>query len=163
MAIAQETPLNLTSPAFENNQRIPSQYTCSGSDINPPLTIKNIPPKTRSLALTVSDPDAPQGTWVHWVVYGISHFTKDIPENSIPGEMFSDVPSTELLNDFGKYRYGGPCPPAGKVHHYIFELYALDQKLSVKQDGTIKDLRQSMGGHVLAKAQLTGTYSKSSW
>ncbi|MBI3601910.1 MAG: YbhB/YbcL family Raf kinase inhibitor-like protein [Candidatus Omnitrophica bacterium] len=155
LARAQEVHLSLTSPAFENNQVIPSQYTCTGSDINPPLTIKNVPPKTESLALTISDPDAPQGTWIHWVVYNMKPNTEMMAENSISGD--------ELFNDFGKQHYGGPCPPGGRPHHYVFELYALDQKLSLKQDGTIKDLQQSMEGHILAKAKLTGTYSKPSW
>lgn len=91
----------LTSPAFENNAPIPQKYTCHGADINPPLIFKNVPADTKSLALTISDPDAPEGTWSHWVVYNIAPHTAQIAENTNPG--------TEGLSDFGKYTYGGPC------------------------------------------------------
>ncbi len=93
----------LTSTAFKNNADIPKKYTCDGGDINPPLTFKNVPVKAQSLALTVSDPDAPEGTWSHWVIYNIPPNTGEIIENTNPG--------TEGLSDFGKYTYGGPCPP----------------------------------------------------
>ena len=125
----------LTSPAFEANADIPKKYTCDGQDINPPLTFKNVPRDAKSLALTVSDPDALKGTWSHWIIYNIPPNTVEVLENTNPG--------TEGLSDFGKYAYGGPCPPGGKLHHYIFRLYALDTK-----------------GHIIAKTQLIGTYQR---
>lgn len=149
-----EQVMTITTPAFENNQDIPAQYTCAGADINPPLTIKDIPLKTQSLALYIHDPDASVGEWSHWVVYNIKPETQNIAENSIPG--------TELFNDFGKYHYGGPCPPTGKPHHYWFEVYALDRKLEIIEGGTIKDLQQAMKGHILAKSTLVGMYTKHS-
>lgn len=125
----------LTSSAFENNAAIPKKYTCDGQNINPPLMFKNVPANTKSLTLKVSDPDAPSGTWVHWVVYNIPADTTQIPEHAHLG--------LEGYNGFGKYSYGGPCPPAGKVHHYIFHASALDAQ-----------------GQVMATTDLVGTYQK---
>ena len=142
----------LTSTAFENNGDIPKKYTCEGGDINPPLTIKNIPAKTKSLALTISDPDAPEGTWSHWVVYNISPNTREIIENTNPG--------TEGLNDFGKYTYGGPCPPNEKLHHYIFRLYALNTVLNINEGPTLNEVEKAVRWHTIAKAKLVGTYQK---
>lgn len=152
LAIAQEPNLTLTSSAFENDQFIPSDYTCSGTDINPPLAIKNIPVHTKSLLLVVHDPDAPRGNWTHWVVYGIKPDTKFIAENSIPGN--------ELLNDFGNFHYSGPCPPDGKPHHYVFDLYALDTKFSTNEGARLKNLLIKIQGHILDKTQLIGVYRK---
>ena len=145
----------LTSPAFEANADIPPKYTCNGRDVNPPLTFKNVPAETKSLALTVSDPDAPAGRWSHWVVYNIPPKTVEIFENTNPG--------TEGLNDFGKYTYGGPCPPGGKLHHYIFRLYALDTILSIKEGRTLNEVEKSLRGHIIAKTELIGTYRKSAF
>jgi len=142
----------LTSSAFEANADIPNKYTCHGEDINPPLVFKNVPAKTKSLALTVSDPDAPAGTWSHWIIYNISPDTTGIIENTNPG--------TEGLNDFGKYAYGGPCPPDKRPHHYIFRLYALDTILSIKRRPTLHEVKKALQGHVIAKAELTGIYQK---
>ena len=154
-AKAQDGQLTLISSAFENNQDIPAHFTCKGSDINPPLTIQNIPPKTESLALTMTDPDAPGGTWVHWVVYNIKPNTPIITENSIPGK--------ELLNDFGKYHYGGPCPANEKEHHYIFRVYALDQIMDIDEGSTMKEMEKAIRGHILAQSKLTGVYRKPVW
>jgi len=143
----------LISPVFEANAAIPKKYTCSGEDINPPLTFKNVPAQTKSLALTVSDPDAPKGTWSHWIVYNISPGTTEIIENTNPG--------TEGLNDFGKYTYGGPCPPGGKLHHYIFRLYALNAILSINERPTLHEVEKALQGHIIAKTELIGTFQKS--
>ena len=142
----------LTSSAFENNAVIPKEYTCDGGDVNPPLAFKNIPPKTKSLALTVSDPDAPEGTWSHWVVYNISPNTGEIIENTNPG--------TEGLSDFGKYTYGGPCPADEKLHHYIFRGYALDDILYVNEDPSLGEVEKAVRNHTIAKTELVGTYQK---
>ncbi len=150
-ALAQGN-LDLTSPAFGNNRDIPYQYTCTGSDVNPPLVIRNIPAHTLSLVLIVHDPDAPAGDWVHWAVYNITPQTKIIVENSVPGN--------ELLNDFGQFHYGGPCPPDGKAHHYIFELYAVDTNFTMNENGSAKGLLEIIKGHILDKTQLVGIYKK---
>ena len=109
--------LKLLSPAFKHNDSIPSKYTCDGADVNPPLVIENAPLSTKSLALIVDDPDAPVGTWVHWVVWNIGPTTSEIGENMVPSG------AQQGINDFRKHNYGGPCPPSG-THRYFFKLYA---------------------------------------
>jgi Raf kinase inhibitor-like YbhB/YbcL family protein len=145
----------LSSPAFEANADIPKDYTCNGGDINPPLQMQNIPAKTKSMALTMHDPDAPQGVWVHWVLYNIPPDKIEIPKNSIPGY--------QSLNDFGRYAYGGPCPPDEKPHHYVFRAYALDAILEINEGMTMKDLEKLMAGHIIAKDELIGVYRKPIW
>ena len=154
---ADEGPkFEITSPAFADNATIPDKFTCRGSDINPPLEFKNVPEKTKTLALTMHDPDAPEGTWVHWVVYNIKPDTKSIADNTVPG--------TELFNDFGKFHYDGPCPPDEKEHHYVIRAYALDQIMDdINEGATMKDLEKAIRGHTLAQAQLTGVYRKPVW
>jgi Raf kinase inhibitor-like YbhB/YbcL family protein len=142
----------LVSPAFKDNGIIPKMYTCEGSDINPPLEFKNVPPRAKSLVLTISDPDAPEGTWSHWIVYNISPDKTFIKAHSDPG--------TEGLNDFGKYAYGGPCPPDEKPHHYIFHAYALDAILFINEGPTFSEVEKAVKGHAIAKAQLTGLDQK---
>ena len=145
----------LTSSVFKQDEDVPQKYTCQGGDINPPLEIKNVPAKTKSLALTVHDPDAPEGVWVHWVVYNIPPTKTAIAENSIPGY--------QSLNDFGKYNYGGPCPSDEKPHHYVFRAYALNTILLINEGMTMRDLEKAMGGHILAKTELIGLYRKPIW
>jgi len=144
--------LQLTSTAFENNAVIPQKYTCDGGDVNPPLMFKNVPLKARSLALTVTDPDAPEGIWTHWVIYNIPPNTGEIIENTNPG--------TEGLSDFGKYTYGGPCPPDDKLHHYVFRLYALNTILDINEGPSISEVEKALHGHIIAKTELIGTYQK---
>ena len=145
----------LVSSAFGQNEDIPPKYTCRGGDINPPLEMKNVPAKAKTLALTVHDPDAPEGTWVHWVVYNIPPSKNVIAENSLPGY--------QALNDFGKYNYGGPCPSDEKLHHYVFRAYAVDTVLLINEGMTMKDLEKAMNGHVIAKSEWTGVYRKPIW
>ena len=145
----------LTSSAFEPNASIPKKYTCDGGDVNPPLAFKNVPAKTKSLALTVSDPDAPEGIWSHWLIYNIPPNTGDIIENTNPG--------TEGLSDFGKYTYGGPCPSNEKLHHYIFRAYALDSILNINEGPSFSEVEKAVQGHILAKTELIGTYQKSAF
>jgi len=142
--------MKLTSPEFENNKFIPKKFTCQGDDINPKLVIDSVPGGTQSLALIVDDPDAPMGTWVHWVVYDID-VIPTIEENNIPGE--------QGINDFGRKNYGGPCPPSG-THRYFFKIYALDKKLGLKEGVKKSDLEKAMQGHILGQAQLIGLYKK---
>jgi len=142
----------ITSAAFNNNTEIPREFTCDGKDVNPPIMIKNVPLKAKSLALTVTDPDASEGIWTHWVIYNIPPNTGEIIENTNPG--------TEGLSDFGKYTYGGPCPPDGKVHHYIFRVYALNNALNINEGPSISEVEKAIKGHVIAKTELTGTYQK---
>jgi len=144
--------LQLTSSAFEDNTVIPKKYTCDGKDVNPPLTFNNVPAPAKSLALTISDPDATLGVWYHWVVYNIPPNTEEIIENTNPG--------TEGVNDFGKYTYGGPCPPSGKLHHYIFQAYALDIILTINAGASIKDFERTVQGHIIEQSQVVGTYQK---
>ena len=142
--------VKLTSSIFGHNQAIPRKYTCQGEDVSPPLTIEGIPAGTKSLALIVDDPDAPFGTWVHWVVFNIP-LTTEIKENTIPGK--------QGRNDFGKNDYGGPCPPSG-THRYFHKIYALDTFLELKEGTTKKALEKTMEGHILDKTELIGLYKK---
>jgi len=146
--------LSIASKAFLPGGMIPSKYTCDGADVSPPLLIGNVPEKTRSLALIVDDPDAPVGTWVHWVVWNIEAGTREIPENSVPPGALQGT------NDFRKREYGGPCPPSG-THRYFFKLYALDAPLSAQAGATKARIEEAMKGHVLAQAELIGLYKRS--
>ena len=148
-SFTQEGSLQITSPAFGHNQTIPREYTCQGADVNPILEIRGIPPGAKSLALIMDDPDAPMGTWDHWLVYNIPPAEK-IERNSIPG--------AQVKNSFGKLNYGGPCPPSG-THRYFFKLYALDTTLTLPP-ASKKALEKAMEGHILDEAQLTGLYKK---
>ncbi len=143
--------LIVKSPAFENNKLIPAKYTCDGTDINPQLTIEGAPTEAKSIVLIVDDPDAPMGTWDHWVVWNIPPISK-IEENSVPG--------TEGMNSARKQKYNGPCPPWG-THRYFFKVYALDTKLKLEVNSGKKDVEKAMEGHVLAKGELVGLYHRS--
>jgi Raf kinase inhibitor-like YbhB/YbcL family protein len=144
--------LSVMSPTFENNQLIPAKYTCDGDDVNPPLTIEGVPEGTKTLALIVDDPDCPTGTWDHWIVWNIPATASKIAENTIPGN--------EGMNDFRKRSYGGPCPPSG-THRYFFKVYALDVKLDLSPTSRKRDVEKAMQGHILAKGELVGLYSRS--
>ena len=138
---------------FEENGQIPAKYTCDAENVNPALDISGTPEGTQSLVLIVDDPDAPAGTWVHWVMYNIAPDTARIEENSVPANAMQGV------NDFGTQAYGGPCPPSG-THRYRFKVYALDGRLSVPAGATKAGVEQAMEGHVLAQVMLTGLYSR---
>jgi Raf kinase inhibitor-like YbhB/YbcL family protein len=143
----------ISSPAFENSDTIPSRYTCDSIDVNPPLRIENVPSAAKSLALIVDDPDAPAGTWVHWVVWNIDPGVSEIRENSVPkGGM-------EGINDFRKHAYGGPCPPSG-THRYFFKLYALDRTLDIAGHSEKAHVEKAMSGHVIARTQIMGKYRR---
>jgi hypothetical protein len=143
--------LSVKSPAFEHGQLIPKKYTCDGQDINPPLTIEGIPKETKTLVLAVDDPDAPSGTWDHWIVWNIPASTSKIAENSVPGK--------EGVNSARQQGYMGPCPPGG-THRYFFKVYALDTELSLGSGSRKKDVEKAMQGHVLSKGELMGLYRR---
>ena len=142
--------LEVTSPVFKHNSPIPSKYTCDGENMNPPLSIKGLPEGTKSIVLIVDDPDAPMGTWDHWVVWNISPREK-IEENTVPG--------TEGLNDFRRRSYGGPCPPSG-THRYFFKVYALDTMLELSPNSKKRDVEKAIEGHTLAKGEIIGLYRR---
>lgn len=152
IVLAQEgvEKMKLSSPEFKNNEFIPTKFSCLGADINPVLIIDSVPRGTKSLALIVDDPDAPVGTWVHWVLFNIPPIPK-IEENSIPGE--------EAMNSFGREDYGGPCPPSG-VHRYFFKLYALDIEFEPGQIKNKASLEEAMKSHILDSAELIGLFKK---
>jgi Raf kinase inhibitor-like YbhB/YbcL family protein len=143
--------LIIKSAAFEANKEIPKKYSCHGEGINPPITIEKTPKETKSLALVIDDPDAPSGTFDHWVVWNIAPSMSTIAEDSVPG--------TEGLNGIRQRGYTGPCPPSG-THHYFFKAYALDIELSLGGNSAKKDLEKAMQGHILAQGQLIGLFSK---
>ena len=143
--------LSIKSPAFQHNSPIPKKYSCDGQDTNPPITIEGAPKETKSFALIVDDPDAPGGTFDHWVVWNIPAATNKIPENSKPG--------AEGLNGARHQGYMGPCPPSG-THRYFFKVYALDTELSLGAKSTKKDLEKTMQGHTVAKGELIGLYHR---
>ena len=151
--------MKLTSPAFVDGQPIPTKHTCDGADVSPPLNWSEAPPGTRSFALICDDPDAPVGTWVHWVIHGLSPATADLPEMVPPTER-APGGAKQGLNDFRRVGYGGPCPPPGRPHHYFFKLYALDTELALPARAIKADLVRAMAGHILAAAQLMGTYQR---
>lgn len=144
--------MKLFSSAFEDGGAIPSEYTCDGSDISPPLTFSNIPENAKSLVLIVDDPDAPIGTWVHWLIW-------NIPSNITGFSKGENITYPQGKNDFGKLDYGGPCPPSG-THRYFFKLYALDTILELQEGANKKQLEETMSRHIIEEAQLMVTYSR---
>jgi hypothetical protein len=154
--------LTLRSPAFANGGEIPREYTCDGADRSPPLEWTGAPAGTRSFALIMDDPDAPdprapQMTWVHWVLYDIPPSTTGLPEDAASGAL---PPGTrEGTNSWKRTGYGGPCPPIGR-HRYFHKLYAVDTELGDLGEPTADDLAAAMQGHILAKAELVGTYQR---
>lgn len=155
-------PLSITSPEFKHNDGLPSEYTCEGSDLSPQLAWSGLPEGTRSLALIVDDPDAPdpkapKRTWVHWVLYNIPVATSGLQKGIAPSHLPDGT--LEGTNDWRRTGYGGPCPPIGR-HRYFFKLYALDTVLPDLGAPTRDALLRAMEGHVLEMAELVGTYQK---
>ena len=147
----EDVNMKLTSTAFENGMMIPSRHTCDGDDLSPHLVISDVPKNAKSLALIMDDPDAPIGTFVHWVTWNISPDKNEILED----ENLSNQGTT----DFKRTSYGGPCPPSG-THRYFFKLYALDTMLNIPKGATKKNLEDAMKGHIIAEAQLIGLYKR---
>jgi len=150
--------LVLKSAAFSEGGWIPEKYTCDGDNVSPPLEWSGLPAGTTSLALICDDPDAPMGTWVHWVVFNIPPETDGLPEN-VPPERELKQGGLQGINDFRKIGYGGPCPPGG-THRYFFKLYALDCRLDLPAGITKAQLMAAMEGHILDQAVLMGRYSR---
>jgi hypothetical protein len=159
MAGGELMALEIKSPAFGEGKAIPAKYTCKGDDISPPLGWSDVPEGTKSMALICDDPDAPMGTWVHWVVYNIPPGTGGLKEGIPEQETLPDG-TMQGITDFGKIGYGGPCPPPGGPHRYYFKLYALDSGPDLKPGATKKDLLGAMEGHVLEETQLMGTFKR---
>jgi len=151
--------MNFNSSGFAAGAAIPSQYTCKGSDVSPALAWSGAPPNTASFALIMDDPDAPAGTWVHWVMWNIPASTHSLPEGVAKREQLEDG-ARQGRNSFGKVGYGGPCPPAGQTHRYFFRLYALDTKLDLAAGAQRSALDSAMQGHVLAQSEYMGTFHK---
>jgi len=151
--------LELKSSAFKQSQPIPKKYTCDGSDVSVPLNWNDPPQGTKSFALIVDDPDAPAGTWVHWVLYDVPGDTRELPETKSTDDKLLNG-ARQGKNDFGKTGYGGPCPPPGRAHRYFFKLYALDRALGLQPSATKQQLLAAMKGHTLGEAELIGTYKR---
>lgn len=151
--------LELSSPVFSEGEAIPRKYTCDGPDVSPPLRWHGTPEEARALALICDDPDAPAGTWVHWVAYGIPASVVGLPE-AVPTDPLTEDGWAQGRNDFKRIGYGGPCPPAGGPHRYFFKLYALDTEPDLEPGATKGELLAAMEGHVLAEARLLGTYAR---
>lgn len=152
--------LSLTSPGFQDGGAIPVKSTCDGADVSPPLEWSGAPAGTQTFALIADDPDAPAGTWVHWVLYNLPAATSQLPENVAKVESLDLGGARQGRNDFRHPGYGGPCPPPGSTHRYFFRLYALDASLQLKSGVQKKDVEAAMQGHILGSAQLMGTYSR---
>jgi Raf kinase inhibitor-like YbhB/YbcL family protein len=149
----------LDSTAFADGGAIPGRYTCSGADVSPALSWTGVPDGTRSLALIAEDPDAPGGTWTHWVIWNVPAEAASLPEGVPPSETLEDG-ARQGRNDFRRIGYGGPCPPPGKPHRYFFHLYALDATLALKAGAARSELERAMKGHVLSKAERMGKYGR---
>ena len=149
----------LRSSAFRQNQAIPKKYTCDSSDVSVPLNWNDPAHEAKSFALIADDPDAPRGTWVHWVLYDLPAATRELVEG-IPAKETLDDGAKQGKNDFGKIGYGGPCPPPGPAHHYHFKLYALDKMVGLRSAATKQQILDAMKGHILAQAELIGTYKR---
>jgi Raf kinase inhibitor-like YbhB/YbcL family protein len=154
----QKGELKLTSNAFKEGEAIPRGYTCEGANVSPSLEWTGVPKNAKTIAIIADDPDAPAGTWVHWVLY-------NLPADGLG--LIENTPQTETLkgggvqgkNDFGKIGYGGPCPPSG-THHYFFKFYALDSELPLTPGATKAEVEKAMEGHIVGQAQLMGTYRR---
>ena len=150
--------MKLTSPAFSEGALIPVEYTCTGGDFSPPLAWSDLPAGAKSLVLIVDDPDAPVGTWVHWVAFNLPVTGRGLPEGikdakQLPGG------GVQGANSWRRTGYGGPCPPSG-IHRYFFKLYALDTILSLDNKAAAKDVQAAMKGHALAETQLMGRFKR---
>ena len=154
----QKSEMKLTSTAFKEGEAIPRGYTCDGADVSPPLEWTGVPKTAKTIAIIADDPDAPAGTWVHWVLYNLPADGLGLIENTPQIETLKGG-GAQGKNDFGKIGYGGPCPPSG-THRYFFKFYALDSELTLKPGATRAEVEQAMEGHTIGRAQLMGTYSR---
>jgi hypothetical protein len=151
--------LALKTTAFANGGEISKRHTCSGADLSPALSWSGVSPAVHSLALIVDDPDAPSGTWTHWLIWNIPAHLAALPEG-VPAREVLENGACQGRNDFNRIGYGGPCPPPGKVHRYFFKLYALDTALKLKAGASRQELERAMKEHVLSHAEWMGTYRR---
>jgi len=150
--------MEIVSKAFNDGQRIPDRHTCQGAGISPELSFSSTPRGTVTLALVLEDPDAPSGVFTHWVVYNIPPSSTGLADGIPPGQLVDGT--LQGKNDMGKNGYYGPCPPPGRLHHYNFHLYALDNAPGLPNGASKKQLLAALQGHILAQARLTGTYQR---
>jgi Raf kinase inhibitor-like YbhB/YbcL family protein len=150
--------MTIVSPAFTAGGMIPAEFSCDGPNVSPPLVLGNVPAEAKSLAIIVDDPDAPAGTWVHWVAYNIPAATKELARN-IPPQKELPNGMRQGKNDFHRIGYGGPCPPGG-THRYFFKLYALDVLPNLAAGASAAQLLEAMKGHILAQAELVAKYRR---
>ena len=151
--------MKLSSAAFREGQRIPVEYTCDGANVSPPLQWTDAPAGTKSFALICEDPDAPSGTWVHWVLYNLPPTTCELHQHLPTSELLSEG-AKQGRTDFHRVGYGGPCPPPGKPHHYTFTVYALDAELPLAEGLNKADLLKAMEGHIVAQGSLVAIYER---
>ena len=154
-----EAKIDLTSSAFQEGQPIPDTYTRDADDASPPLEWTDPPEETAGFALVCDDPDAPRGTWVHWVLFNLPPDQRSL-EEGVPARGTLADGTRQGRNDFGGVGYGGPSPPPGPAHRYFFKLYALDTMLKLPAGATKNQLEQEMKGHILARGQLIGKYGR---
>lgn len=154
----EKMEIKITSSAFAEGGMIPSKYTCDGANVSPPLQWDAVPEGTKSIALISDDPDAPMGTWVHWVLFNLPAQTRELPENVPPDETLPNG-AKQGITDFGRVGYGGPCPPSG-THRYFFKIYALDTELQIDTGAGKHGLLKAMEGHILGQGQLMGKYKR---
>jgi hypothetical protein len=159
LAQTQGGTMKISSAAFAAGEMIPKKFTCDGLDTSPKLDWTEPPAKTQSFALIMDDPDAPAGTWVHWVLFDLPADVRELAEGVAKQEQTVNG-ARQGRNDFGKIGYGGPCPPPGSPHRYFFKLYALDAKLNLKAGATKADVEGAMRGHILAHAEMIGKYGR---
>jgi hypothetical protein len=155
--------LKITSSAFVENGKIPTKHTCDGQDVSPALAWTGVPKGTKSLLLIMDDPDAPPGTWVHWVLYDLPADSAGLPEGVAGKERLENGAAHGVcwgVDRFSRIGYHGPCPPPGSPHRYVFKLYALDRPLGLAPRASKFDVAKAMEGHVLAEGQLVGTYRR---
>lgn len=152
-------PFAITSTAFSNGGEIPRKYTCSGENISPPLNWVEAPAKTQSLALIADDPDAPAGTWTHWIIWNFPARTTLVAEGVPPHDSLENG-ARQGRNDFNRIGYGGPCPPPGRPHRYFFRLYALDALLELRAGSARSDLESAMKAHVIAQSEWMGMFKR---
>ncbi len=155
----QTSEFSLTSSAFRSGEAIPAQYTCDGQSVSPALSWSGVPQNTRAFALVVDDPDAPSGTFTHWVAFNIPADARGLPENVAKTDRM-DNGGIQGRNSSGRLGFTGPCPPPGNPHHYHFMLYALDAPLNLQPGATKQDVLKAAEGHILAQAELVGTYHR---
>ena len=151
--------ITLTSTAFQDGQPIPIKYTCQGLDVSPALQWSVAPPTAKGLVLICDDPDAPGGTWVHWVLYNLSARATGLPEGVATTDTLNNG-ARQGVNDFKRIGYGGPCPPPGGPHRYFFKLFAVDIDVTLKPRATKAEVLRAIEGHVIAEGQLMGTYQR---